>query len=488
MNAKILLLGILSLGLIGAAHAAPASRGAEVTPASRLAVIEMPAVVPPAKSDARAKPQPLRFAMPISVSINPDTHGQWDALPGGRSIWRARVSSQDANSLNFGFTQFHLPAGGELYLYDVASRDVYGPYTEVHNASGQLWTPLLRGHDAVIEVNLPANAKDDLHLALTQVNHGFLEFWKKDVRDKSGSCNVDVVCPQGDAWRDEIRSVARYTIGGQFLCSGQLVNNTRVDFTPYFLTANHCLSSEAEANSTVFYWNYQTSQCGGTPDGQLGQTQSGASLTATYAPTDFTLLRLQQRPDANFRVFYSGWDHSEPAPSGATCLHHPAGDEKRISMTGQQTFPASYGGAGSSGDGTHLFVPRWDSGTTEGGSSGSGLWNNNRRLVGQLHGGNAACDAPDGSDWFGRLAVSWSGGGNAADSLKPTLDPLNSLSNVLDGADPEKAKSALLQNGVTTGRFGGAFALLTLLGLGCLSGLRRYSSSSRYLRNSPRNW
>ena len=467
--------GVLLL-LSTAVAAAPAGLGPQARPASKLVPLLMAPVDSAAARNApRNKPLPLRFALPITSELSPDNAGEWETLADGRLLWRLRIHSDGASSLNFAFGRYQLPEGAELHVYSPDGSDISGPYTATHNSAGQLWTPVLRGSEAIVEVALPPAARDQLQLQLTQVNHGFLEFWQAGAREKSGSCNIDVACPQGDAWRDDIRSVARYTIGGQFLCSGQLVNNTRQDFTPYFLTAHHCLSTAEEAASTVFYWNFQASSCGGAADGRLNQSQSGASLVSTYSVSDFSLLKLNQQPDSAFKVYYTGWDASTASPDAVTCIHHPAGDEKRISFASGGAKATSYGGSGG-GDGTHLQVARWDIGTTEGGSSGSGLWNNAHRLVGQLHGGNAACDTPDGSDWFGRLAVSWAGGGTDANSLKAHLDPLASTVSFADGADPATAKSATLPSvtAVQPARFGGSLAPLTLVLLAlALTGRRR---------------
>lgn len=482
----------LALALASAAaQAAPAGLTQSATPITRLpALLLSPLDAGAIKNAPRAKPLPLRFALPQVLQMRPAA-SEWETLPDGRLMWRKLVQSPDASSLSFAFGDYHMPQGGELYVYSLDGRDVRGPYTDVHNTSGQLWTALVRGREAVIEVTLPASRRDQLRLQLTQAHLGFVEFWNKAAADKSGSCNVDVACAEGDEWRDDIRAVARYTISGQYLCSGQLVNNTARDFTPYFLTANHCISSAAEAPSTVYYWNYQGSRCGAA-DGSLDQSQSGASLVATYSTSDFTLLKLDQKPAAAFQVFYAGWDNGLDAPTdGVVCIHHPSGDEKRISFSNHPTHVSSYGGS-SAGDGTHLQVERWDIGTTEGGSSGSGLWNKSHRLVGQLHGGNAACDAPDASDWYGRLAVSWTGGGTAENSLQGALDPNKSGVQFLDGADPSALKNAALADKglvpVARGRFGGSLAWISLLALGCGASLRRYSVSKRYLRSSPRNW
>jgi len=252
--------------------------------------------------------------------------------------------------------------------------------------------------------------------------------------DDSEWCNVNVACPEGDEWRDQIRSVAMYTYSGSKQCTGVLVNNTAEDDTPYFLTANHCVSSPSQVASMIIYWNYQSSTCGGTY-GSKGQWQSGAILRATYSDSDFTLVQLDDEPSMVFDVYYAGWDRSDTAPAGAVTIHHPNGDMKKISFENNPLSVTSYLGSTSPGDGTHLRVVDWDLGTTESGSSGSPLFGPDKQVVGQLHGGYASC-YNDESDWYGRFHTSWTGGGTASTRLSDWLDP-NSISGMsLDGKDP----------------------------------------------------
>ena len=410
--------------------------------------LEMPAVDVSGvlARDALLKgPQPYRFAVPLPVQVSPASGGQWSIAADGRALWQWSVRSAGATSLNFGFTQYALPAGAELRIVAADGSGTLGPYGSEYNTLGQLWTPVLRSDAATIELRLPAALREAVQLTLGSVNHGFRGFGAKDeVSAKSGSCNIDVVCSDGNDWRDEIRSVARYTIGGALVCSGQLVNNTAQDFAPYFLTANHCVATAAQAPTTVYYWNYQTSRCGGTPDGRLDQSQIGALYLAgsgggTDAGSDFTLMQLLQQPDPDFRVYYSGWDRRDLAPVGVTGIHHPSGDEKRISMDFNQTFVTAYAQTPDSPLSalmpTHLMISSWDRGVTEGGSSGSGIWNRDRRLVGQLSGGASSCDAPQEPDWYGRMFSNFTAVASPLTSLGRWLDPQGNV-EVLDGADP----------------------------------------------------
>ena len=55
------------------------------------------------------------------------------------------------------------------------------------------------------------------------------------------------------------------------------------------------------------------------------------------------------------------------------------------------------------------YMDAWDEGVTEPGSSGSPLFDQNGRIIGQLYGGSAACQgtSANGYDYYGRLGVSW---------------------------------------------------------------------------------
>ena len=382
---------------------------------------------------------PPRFAQAVTVSVSPDTHGTWETLEGDLLLWRLRIISSGALSLNLGFTRYIMPAGGALLVYTADYNRVIGPFTAADNEShGQLWTPLVPGDDIVVELTIPAAGRSELQLELTSVNHGYEDINKAE---KSGSCNVDVICSQGDSWRAEIRSVARYTIAGIYLCTGALVNNTAQDGTPYFLTANHCSSNwPTDAASMVFYWNYEKSICrvpgsveSGQPgNGSLSQSQSGAILKANYPATDVTLVTLDDAPNPAFNVYWAGWDRTGANASSAVAIHHPAGHEKRISFENQPTTVTSYLDPAVPGNNTHIRVADWDLGTTEGGSSGSPLFDQNRRIIGQLHGGTAAC-GNDLSDWYGRFSMSWTGGGTAQSRLNTWLDPAGTGAAVLNG-------------------------------------------------------
>jgi len=374
---------------------------------------------------------PPRFAIANHDLITPETDGIWESTPEGLDMWRLRVEAPNAKSLNFGFTKYNMPEGGQLSIYSSLDKaNSIRPFTSADNKShGELWTPPLPADTVIIEVTVPSSSKEALQLELTSVNVGYRTFHDASSKHRSlsGSCNVDVACWQGNAWQKEIASAGVYSLYGEMWCSGGLINRVDDNFQenndlPLFLTAYHCEITSYNAPSVVVFWNYETSTCGGTPDGSLSDFQTGATLLAQYEPTDFALLQLDSVPNAAWNVIPAGWNRLGNAPSSAVAIHHPNLDEKSISFEYDSCSITSYLGSSSPGDQTHICVHDWDVGTTEGGSSGSPLFDQNHCVVGQLHGGYAGCGNNE-PDWYGRISASWTGGGTPATRLSDWLDP-----------------------------------------------------------------
>lgn len=438
------------------------------------------------KSAAIALPYRYAIARPVdgvSLDAKGDLGGSWTELADGRWLWRLAISAEDAVSLDLGFSRFRLPHGAQLWFSDTEHKVVRGPYTDADNPrDGQLWLPMVPGERALLEVIVPAEQRAFLSLQLARVNQGYRGMVGVPGA-KSGTCNVDTICTQGDAWREQIRSVGRYTFnsgGSSFLCTGQLVNKTTGDADPLFLTANHCLSTQAEAATLVVYWKYENPSCRAVdsaangvalPISNAGATQSGASLVANYVPSDMTLLRLNAAPPLAADAYWSGWDRRDLAPVSAVGIHHPAGHEKRISFENDSLSIADYEPSPGGNTTTHLKIADWDLGTTEGGSSGSGIWNADKRLVGTLHGGFAACGNND-ADYYGRFFSDWSGGGTAATRLADHLAPSGTAPTTLDGrgtcnapvaslaasADPVEAGSTVTYTVTASGGSGGGYS------------------------------
>lgn len=436
-------------------------------PAALASVLHVPAVDPQRELaiDARsmdaeraaqgAVEKRLRVAVGHPVQATIDREGIWQDLPGGDRLWRLEVRSDNATDLRFGFSRFRVPQGVTLHVVDEVRRTYDGAYTSADSTpDGQLWLAPVSGEALTLELHVPAGiALTADAVVLSTVGSGY-----RNVNElggpglfgagPSGNCNIDVVCPLGNGYRDEIRAVAKYYFqsGGTYLCTGTLVNNTAQDLKPYFLTANHCISTQPEATSMSLIWNYQSPTCGQHGGGSTSQTQAGgATLRAHRANVDVALVELNNLPPTAYGVYYAGWDASGVVPAGSIGIHHPSGWVKAITEdnNGLTTMNSCIGTGGTNSH-WRTGAP-YAQGTTEGGSSGSAIFvpegdasGHDNLILGTLSGGSALCagSVPNsGYDCYGKFSVAWDGA-SAAARLKDWLDPQASGTTTLPGIDP----------------------------------------------------
>lgn len=444
-----LLLAALSFPLLALATELPSKRfNLPIDPGARSLQTPLLNAEKALAEDASAdKGRPLRYAIMHKVAVDAlasDKYaiGRWTDVDAEFVLWRARIDAPGAVSIDLALKPFHLPEGAEVWLTDAKAQVRRGPYTAADNPqSREFWTPYVPGDIAYLEVLVPKAHRDQLELQIHSVQQAYRHIESGDSPfAKSGSCNVDSICPQGDNHRSQINAVGRYSVAGG-LCTGQLINNTSRDNKRYFSTANHCVSTQSDANSVVVYWKYENPTCRSPGSAQSGTSISttgnsieqagGALLRATYAVADTTLLELNTAVPTAASPFWLGWDRTEnPVPS-AVGIHHPQGHEKRISFENDALVISNNSPSGVPGD-QHWQIIDWDLGTTEQGSSGSVLMNPQKRLIGVLSGGGAACGNSQ-SDYYGRLSVAWEGGGTAATRVKDWLDPGSTGATTLDG-------------------------------------------------------
>ncbi len=377
------------------------------------------------------KGNPFRFGKAFDVSFNLENSGLWETLPNGDRIWRLTIYSKNAHSLNFLFDDFFIPEGAKLFFYNENYEDLLGAFTEANNKPFRRFsTTVIKGDKITVEYYEPLTVSGKGIINFKEVVHGYRNFFDKAKGyGDSGSCNINVNCDIAEGWEDQINSGALILYSGFRLCSGAMINNVREDGTPFFLTADHCRPNDL---SVVQFWNlmfnYQSPECSNS-DGNTNMTVSGCIFRAKDGRSDFMLLELSSPIPTEYNVYFSGWDRSGAQPQQGVGIHHPAGDVKKISFDRDPLNSVNTLGGGEN----FWEVADWDDGTTEGGSSGSPIFNENKLIVGQLFGGDAAC-GNDLYDVYGKLSSSWGNYDNFETSLAPWLDPNNESEDIVEGA------------------------------------------------------
>ena len=444
-----------------------------------------------------------RFAYPVRINFNINNSGHWKTLDDGSKLWTLDLVLPEALSTNVIYDKFWLPKGAKFFVYNkntqsyigaVTSEFIKGTYENPESYS----TGLLLGENVTFEYYQPATVKETPIIEIGRIDYGyrFINYIVDAVKpSKKGNsfqenlgfgsaanCHVNINCsPEGDYWQKEKNAVARIMLvysGGSTWCSGALMNNTREDFTPYFLTAFHCLKNEFDARSIknksnylqhcIFYWHYEHPSCNNNGYEPRIYSTRGARVIANSDSTgigegdnyryssDFALFKLEEDPrDINgANPYYLGWSMSSDAGTNdGVGIHHPRGDVKKISTYGAKPVTAYPTGVPSSHPRYNMRASLWEirwiqtsnnHGIDEGGSSGSPLINKNGHVIGQLLGSpdSAYCENPSKRAWYGKLNVSWNNpnglNGAVSDSarrLNVWLDPINRGVTTLNGKE-----------------------------------------------------
>ena len=334
----------------------------------------------------------------------------WHAVADG-SAAQWRVTADGARALRIELDVERAPAGATVRF---ASATQPGLVSERSlPASGSLWSPVLEGDTAIVELYVPgAGASSRIAAGIAAVAHHVVDPAARDIAKSSSgtpaSCEVDLACvaDRDPALARVASAVSRLTYvseGYVWACTGTLVNPGDGSFTPYYYTAAHCIGDKDAASSVAVLWFDQASSCGGSSVRDPVQTSGGAELLVVDKALDGALLRLNDSPPEG--VVYAGWD-SLPATDGSSiaAVHHPEGGPKKVNL-GTEV-----------GDSDERFLAAtWTSGVTEDGSSGSPLFTPVQSpradylLRGTLVGGTSACTAgtPTGYDLYTRFDLMW---------------------------------------------------------------------------------
>lgn len=401
--------------------------------------------------------------MPYRVAFNMPVHFDFfdyaqKEIIGDRLVWALEITSQGAKALNVYYENFILPADGLFFVYSSQYDYISGAFSQENNRpSGLFATAMIPGDKMVLEYSEPLSSGMNTPRAVIRISdigyhyRGAASLTGEKI-DESEFCEVNINCPEGDNWQNEKKGVVKLVMkegSASYLCSGSLINNTAQDLTPYLLTAYHCSASASAADKEmwVFYFNYEREGCENTGTAPTTQSLTGCTMVARgpmSGGTDFQLLLLHESPPKDFNPVWNGWDRSITPSSSGVSIHHPAGDIKKIST---YTTTLSIGNWSSGMAQGHWRVywaaTQTNHGVTEGGSSGSPLFNNDHKIIGTLTGGGSYCTSPNVPDYYGRFDKHWNANGSTAlQQLAPWLDPCNSDVSSLNSLNYENFSDA----------------------------------------------
>lgn len=381
------------------------------------------------------KDVPFRFGKGFDTNLSLKD-GEWTEVENGR-LWSMGFHSKDAYSINFVFNNFYLSDSASLYIVNTDGTMLYGPVTSKQNTSnGFFLTDLVQGDNVIIYLFEPNTSKKKSSLSITRIVHSYKNTLPELYGNLGGSwsCNNDIACYP--TWATESDAVALVLLSnGSEWCSGSLLMTANQNFRSFFLSAFHCIdvsqdeilsSTEiTDAQNWLFKFQYKKTTCNGS-GATAGITFNGAQFRSAWHDADFVLMEINTSLVADTRFSWLGWDRTGNTPTSGTGIHHPAGDVMKISFDNNSLVPNSsiidWGLNRFSPINTH-WVVGFDNGTTQGGSSGSPLFDQNKRVIGQLHGGQSSC-APV-TKYYGQFNRSWTGGLTNTTRLSNWLDPCN---------------------------------------------------------------
>jgi hypothetical protein len=309
-------------------------------PFGAIAPHELGAPAPSEKPTHHGNGRIVGFQRHIELAI---AHGgRWFDIDAAHAAYRVAIRSNGANVLRVHFTNVSLD--GQLWIYSPDRHETHGPYTAKGvNGTGDFWSPTLQGDSVIVEYD-PSSADRSVPFDIPAIGHASVGI-DEGLNVVSHPCSLDVSCFQN--WNTAASGVGMINfMDGDTMsqCTGALVNNSRNDYTPYFLTAGHCVSNSATAQTVEVVWQYQTGSCNGIPP---DPSTLPRSLGATYltgfdpyddandvstAQSDFSLLRLNSVPNMDL-IFY-GWSPDPIVNVGDSLVtfHHPVGWNKFVSL------------------------------------------------------------------------------------------------------------------------------------------------------------
>lgn len=421
------------------------------------------------------------YGKPLDFNLDIKRDGQFTEIEDGY-LWLIDINSKTAKGIQLYFSEFTLPEGATLHIYNKSKTYVMGAFTTQNmNPSGKFATAIFHDSNATIEYFEPRHVKLKGRLIINKIIHVFKDISERNSnanRDgetplgygNGGACTVNVACAAGQPVINQANAVSLLSYyddrsGYAAFCSGFLINSTDhpTSKKPYLLTAGHCVpytTFDGYYFDYIFYFNYQSSTCENQATSPL--TFNARSFQGAFMKSmaddeyhnndaDYALLELVDKPQHFMSdVVYLGWDRRKNGQTGTVYnISHPWADSKKIAIGANPVATGTMTYASCLNSSLQVWNLSWTTGITQPTSSGSPLLNSSKRVIGLLHGGVSRCsDSPDptssctetqalsGPDFFNRMDWIWNHPGQSSSSTPFTYNPVSSfLDMTLTGAE-----------------------------------------------------
>jgi len=263
---------------------------------------------------------------------------------------------------------------GESIVYAGQGKIIDKNMTMISN----FWSQVLFDDRVVVRLHAK-NVTNYYGFDIPKVAYGYPQSQIDQLLGLKSICGQDdkepIVCYNGTSMYTQGRAVCRLIIGGTGSCTGWLLG-----CDGHVMTNNHCVGSTSDANNTDFVFNYEHTNCNGTGNATQNVVATSSTLIKTNSGLDYTLVQLPVNPTPT----YGYLSLSSVAPIVSDRIYivgHPGGRRKEITVVTDQ---------GGDINGNAIVNQVTATGIryyadTEGGSSGSPVFNHASNLVVAIH-------------------------------------------------------------------------------------------------------
>lgn len=284
------------------------------------------------------------------------------------------------------FSSFQLEEGDTVEIVDSSgiTRETFDS-----SQSGAFWAPAVDGDEVTILLNSSSGSTS----SFTIDSYGYGDPSLESESVLESTCGTDDKTDR-ECHRGTYRYVNAGPVGRMLFQSGTSWYNcsgSLLSYQNHFLTNNHCINTQSEADTLQVRWGYEYTTCGGSTTKSYNTT-TGSTLHWTSSGLDATLLTI------NTSSYNPALNHGYLPVSGRALRknegiyipQHPAGGRKKIAAQKDGVLWANVPTPLTTESGNTANSSFLHNADTVGGSSGSPVLDTQNRVIGLHHTGYAS--------------------------------------------------------------------------------------------------